>query len=209
MPRIAYRGIQAPSSSLRQQSQATSHFGLSPTHTSSSRPPMSDIIRFSSHQYLRQRIVLCILSGRSIRVDKIRTEDVQIGLRDYEINLLRLVEKVTNGTTIDISVTGESPACLANARYLICSPPRRPPGRLVHPLLPSRPRHWLLSRADRPPCTILQESSRYHPPWHHWICTERPNGEASWKIRLSRSMPFAQSPYPISISLASTALTSR
>ena len=39
-------------------------------------------------------------------MDQIRPEDVQVGLRDYEVNLLRMVEKVTNGSTIEISVTG-------------------------------------------------------------------------------------------------------
>lgn len=68
----------------------------------------SDILRFSSHRHLRQRLLLSVLSGKSIRVDGIRSEDVHVGLREYEINLLRLVEKVTNGSTIEISVTGTS-----------------------------------------------------------------------------------------------------
>lgn len=67
-----------------------------------------DLVRFSTHRYLRQRLVLAILSGKSLRVDNIRPDDVHVGLRDYEINLLRLVEKVTNGSTIEISVTGTS-----------------------------------------------------------------------------------------------------
>jgi RNA 3'-terminal phosphate cyclase-like protein len=71
--------------------------------------PRSDILRFTSHRHLRQRILLSILSGKSIRVDAIRSDDVQVGLRDYEINLLRLVEKITNGSTIEISVTGGCP----------------------------------------------------------------------------------------------------
>ncbi|KAL7422546.1 hypothetical protein Q5752_003194 [Cryptotrichosporon argae] len=75
---------------------------------STARPPPSDILRFTSHRHLRQRLVLSILSGRSIRVDAIRSDDVHVGLREYEINLLRLVEKVTNGSTIEISVTGTS-----------------------------------------------------------------------------------------------------
>lgn len=75
---------------------------------SSSKPPRSDLLRFSGHAHLRQRILLSILSGKSIRVDSIRSNDVSVGMREYEINLLRLVEKVTNGTTIEISVTGTS-----------------------------------------------------------------------------------------------------
>ena len=69
--------------------------------------PNQGILRFRSHRYLRQRLLLAVLSGNSIRVDQIRSEDVHVGLRDYEINLLRLLEKVTNGSTIEISVTGE------------------------------------------------------------------------------------------------------
>ncbi|OWT38554.1 18S rRNA biogenesis protein RCL1 [Cryptococcus neoformans] len=70
--------------------------------------PSKDILRFTGHRHLRQRILLSILSGKSIRIDGIRSDDVHVGLRDYEVNLLRLVEKVTNGSTIEISVTGTS-----------------------------------------------------------------------------------------------------
>lgn len=69
--------------------------------------PKGDLLRFTGHAYLRQRLLLSILSGRSIRVDGIRSDDVHVGLRDYEVNLLRLLEKVTNGSTIEINVTGE------------------------------------------------------------------------------------------------------
>ncbi|WWD19121.1 hypothetical protein CI109_103579 [Kwoniella shandongensis] len=70
--------------------------------------PSRDILRFTTHRHFRQRILLSILSGKSIRVDGIRSDDVHVGLRDYEINLLRLAEKVTNGSSIEISVTGRS-----------------------------------------------------------------------------------------------------
>jgi hypothetical protein len=75
---------------------------------SSSRAPKqrSDLLRFTSHRHLRQRLLLSILSGKSLRIDAIRSDDVQVGLRDYEINLLRLIEKVTNGSTVEISTTG-------------------------------------------------------------------------------------------------------
>jgi RNA 3'-terminal phosphate cyclase-like protein len=68
----------------------------------------SEVLRFSSHRHLRQRLLLSVLSGKSIRIDGIRSDDVHVGLREYEINLLRLIEKVTNGSTIEISVTGTS-----------------------------------------------------------------------------------------------------
>ncbi|PPQ77509.1 hypothetical protein CVT25_011306 [Psilocybe cyanescens] len=66
----------------------------------------NSLIHFSGHQHLRSRLVLSILSGKHVRIDKIRSEDKNPGLRDYEISLLRLLEKFTNGTIIEISVTG-------------------------------------------------------------------------------------------------------
>ena len=80
------------------------------TAAETSKPKQrSDLLRFSTHRHLRQRILLSVLSGKSLRIDNIRSDDVHVGLRDYEVNLLRLVEKVTNGSTIEISVTGMSP----------------------------------------------------------------------------------------------------
>ncbi|PPQ63083.1 hypothetical protein CVT24_005938 [Panaeolus cyanescens] len=68
------------------------------------QPP--SLVHFHGHQYLRDRLVLSILSGKPVRIDKIRSHDKNPGLRDYEVSLLRLLEKVTNGTIIDISMTG-------------------------------------------------------------------------------------------------------
>lgn len=84
------------------------------------------LLHFSGHQHFRNRLVLSILSGKPIRIDKIRAEDKNPGLRgmyapfffvrfdpgfcytDFEISLLRLLENITNGTVIEISVTGRS-----------------------------------------------------------------------------------------------------
>jgi RNA 3'-terminal phosphate cyclase-like protein len=86
---------------------------------------MSSVLHFSGHQHLRHRLALSILSGKHVRIDKIRPDDKNPGLRgrmkrytrykmlntapplDFEISLLRLIEKVTNGTVIEISVTGK------------------------------------------------------------------------------------------------------
>ncbi|KAK8854733.1 hypothetical protein IAR55_003472 [Kwoniella newhampshirensis] len=64
--------------------------------------PSRDILRFTGHRHLRQRVLLSILSGKSIRVDAIRSDDVHVGLRDYEINLLRLAEKVDMIRTVTL-----------------------------------------------------------------------------------------------------------
>lgn len=88
---------------------------------SATQKPRSDLLRFSTHHNLRQRLLLSILSGKSIRIDQIRSDDAHVGLREYEINLLRLVEKVTNGSTIEISVTGMfSLGSLRRGRFTRC-----------------------------------------------------------------------------------------
>ena len=39
-------------------------------------------------------------------IDDIRLDDASPGLRDYEASLLRLLEKVSNGTVVEINATG-------------------------------------------------------------------------------------------------------
>ncbi|KAI7850795.1 18S rRNA biogenesis protein [Circinella umbellata] len=68
----------------------------------------SKLLKFEGHNYLRQRLILATLSGRPVRIDKIRSDDHDPGLREFESNFLKLLEKVTNGSTIEISYTGTS-----------------------------------------------------------------------------------------------------
>lgn len=70
--------------------------------------PASSLLHFKGHQGLRQRLVLATLSGKSIRVSNIRSDGDQeaTGLTDYEASFLRLLEKVTNGSVIEINYTG-------------------------------------------------------------------------------------------------------
>lgn len=51
------------------------------------------IIHFSGHQYLRHRLVLSILSGKPVRVDKIRSEDKNPGLSGEFTQLLHLARE--------------------------------------------------------------------------------------------------------------------
>ncbi|KAG0364072.1 RNA 3'-terminal phosphate cyclase domain-containing protein [Gamsiella multidivaricata] len=69
---------------------------------------MSKIVKFEGHNYFRQRLVLATLSGKILKIEKIRSNDANPGLRDFEASFLRLLEKVTNGATIEISYTGTS-----------------------------------------------------------------------------------------------------
>jgi len=66
------------------------------------------MLRFSGSEQFRQRIVFSTLAGKPIRIDNIRAQDQNPGLRDYEASLLRLLEKITNGCVIEINETGTS-----------------------------------------------------------------------------------------------------
>ncbi|WFD33366.1 hypothetical protein MCUN1_000179 [Malassezia cuniculi] len=68
----------------------------------------SRVLRFAGHAYFRQRLVLATLAGRPVRIDRIRPDDEEPGIRDFEAGFLRLLEKVTNGSTVEISYTGTS-----------------------------------------------------------------------------------------------------
>lgn len=54
----------------------------------------------------RQRIICSILSRRPLLVKNIRHLDQDPGLRDYEASFLRLIDSLTNGTSIEINETG-------------------------------------------------------------------------------------------------------
>ncbi|KAF5330851.1 hypothetical protein D9619_005612 [Psilocybe cf. subviscida] len=97
------------------------------------------LLHFSGHQHLRNRLVLSILSGRSVRIDKIRSDDKNPGLRDFEVSLLRLLEKVTNGTVIEISVTGTAillkPGVISGGTLVHDCPTSRAIGYFAEPII--------------------------------------------------------------------------
>ena len=66
------------------------------------------MLSFKGCNYLRQRLILSTLSGKPIKVKEIRSQDDEPGLREFEINLIRLLDKITNGTRIEVSETGTS-----------------------------------------------------------------------------------------------------
>ncbi|TFK76295.1 18S rRNA biogenesis protein [Pluteus cervinus] len=100
---------------------------------------LGTIVHFSGHYHFRHRLVLSILSGKSVRIDKIRPDDKNPGLRDYEISLLRLLEKVTNGTVIEISVTGTAillkPGIIAGGSLTHDCPLSRSIGYFLEPVV--------------------------------------------------------------------------
>ncbi|CAO3638252.1 unnamed protein product [Cunninghamella echinulata] len=66
---------------------------------------MSKLLKFEGHNYLRQQLILATLSGKIVRIDKIQSDNEDPGIK---AKFLQLLEKVTNGSTIEISYTGTS-----------------------------------------------------------------------------------------------------
>lgn len=86
---------------------------MAPSASSSSITPnaaeqKSRLLRFTGHRNFRQRLILALVSQRPVRIDSIRPDSSSPGIRDFEANFLRLIEKVTNGTHVEISYTGTS-----------------------------------------------------------------------------------------------------
>jgi len=69
---------------------------------------MDNALAFKGSNYLRQRLVLSTLSGKPVRIKEIRSQDDEPGLREFEVNLIRLLDKITNGSRIEVSETGTS-----------------------------------------------------------------------------------------------------
>lgn len=72
-----------------------------PTPSSSSA-----IAHFKGHTNFRSRLILSLLSSRPIIISSIRPNSLSPGLRDFEASFLRLLEKCTNGSKVEISYTG-------------------------------------------------------------------------------------------------------
>lgn len=75
-------------------------------------PPISqegNCLVYRGSNFLKQRLILSVLSGKPVKIVQIRSEDeAQPGLREYEIGLIRLLDKLTNGTKIELNPAGTS-----------------------------------------------------------------------------------------------------
>jgi RNA 3'-terminal phosphate cyclase-like protein len=65
------------------------------------------LVRFTGHRHLTTRLILSTLTGRPIRVSQIRSSShAHPGLSPPEVSFLRLLDAVTNGSSIEFSMTG-------------------------------------------------------------------------------------------------------
>ncbi|CAG9938453.1 unnamed protein product [Clonostachys rosea f. rosea IK726] len=66
-----------------------------------------DFLRFTGHRAFSQRLTIATLTGRPVHISKIRSSSpTNPGLAPHEISFLRLLETVTNGSSMQISYTG-------------------------------------------------------------------------------------------------------
>ena len=66
-----------------------------------------EFLKFTGHRAFAQRLTLSTLTGRPIHICKIRSSSpTNPGLAPHEVSFLRLLEAVTNGSSMQISYTG-------------------------------------------------------------------------------------------------------
>nr|KAJ3419533.1 rRNA-processing endoribonuclease [Polyrhizophydium stewartii] len=100
--------------------------------------------RSMGHNHFRQRLVLATLSGKAVRIENIRSDDEDHpGLADFEASFLRLLEKATNGCTIEINHTGTAvtfkPGTISGGRIRHDCPPSRAIGYFLEPMIALAP----------------------------------------------------------------------
>ena len=67
-----------------QKKKCATRTELQPSPTTSYQPlitRMSKVVKFEGHNYFRQRLVLATLSGKILKIEKIRSNDANPGLR--------------------------------------------------------------------------------------------------------------------------------
>mmetsp|Transcript_10871 Transcript_10871/g.37881 ORF Transcript_10871/g.37881 Transcript_10871/m.37881 type:complete len:396 (-) Transcript_10871:56-1243(-) len=68
----------------------------------------TSVLRYRGSANFRLRVVCAVLSGRRLRIDGIREDDEEPGVRDYEAGFLRLIDELTTGSVVEINETGTS-----------------------------------------------------------------------------------------------------
>jgi len=68
--------------------------------------PQSRFQEYSGSNFLRQRLVLATITSKSVRISNIRTRDDDPGLQEAEAGFVRLLDKLTNGSKVEVNETG-------------------------------------------------------------------------------------------------------
>ena len=67
---------------------------------------MTKYLTFKGDGEFRQILILSLLSGKPVIIEDIRHLEDELGLTDYEVSLLKLVDELTNGTKTKLNETG-------------------------------------------------------------------------------------------------------
>lgn len=67
---------------------------------------MEKVLEFEGCNYFRQRLVLSTLTSKPVRITKIREGTDQPGIKEFEAGFIRLLDKLTNGSRIEVNETG-------------------------------------------------------------------------------------------------------
>jgi RNA 3'-terminal phosphate cyclase-like protein len=62
------------------------------------------ILMFKGSNHLKQKLILATISGKAIKIIDIRSNSG--GIQEFEVNLIRLIDKLTNGTVIKLHPSG-------------------------------------------------------------------------------------------------------
>jgi len=65
-------------------------------------------LEYEGSNFLRQRLVLATITGKPVRITKIRSRDDDPGLHEAEAGFIRLLDKMTNGSKVEVNETGTS-----------------------------------------------------------------------------------------------------
>mmetsp|Transcript_37436 Transcript_37436/g.48434 ORF Transcript_37436/g.48434 Transcript_37436/m.48434 type:complete len:383 (+) Transcript_37436:16-1164(+) len=71
----------------------------------SNGPPKATLV-YEGCANFRQRLVLACITSRPVRIVKIRPDDECPGLASFEASFVRLLDKLTNGTSVEINEVG-------------------------------------------------------------------------------------------------------
>ncbi|EYC34637.1 hypothetical protein Y032_0001g67 [Ancylostoma ceylanicum] len=84
------------------------HYSIPTSSFSCSSPEgmAGEELVFEGCNFFRQRLTFSVLSGRLITIQNIRKDDDAPGIKDFEAKLLSLLERITNGTRVEINATG-------------------------------------------------------------------------------------------------------
>ncbi|KAG5896060.1 hypothetical protein JTB14_011055 [Gonioctena quinquepunctata] len=67
-----------------------------------------NLLLYKGSNFFRQRLILSVLSGKPVHIFELRTLEDEPGLREFEVSLIRLLDKITNGTVVELNETGTS-----------------------------------------------------------------------------------------------------